>query len=229
MMSVSEGGLGLGAGLVDMRGQAALADGGTQLVAQEGAGAVARDLAVVMLDHLLDHLGIGVHGGLQDLEAVVVDDDIDPVSDGLALALDRDLHLERILRAGQAQALEVEEEALALGLPADALGQGDGQQAVFEAHRFGAEDAGIHQDGLAHDRAERHPGQDVALYVDAGRDLDQLQALGREREDAALGDVEHLLAGLGRVLAAEGDLFDRLDELAVLAFLLNRQLAVLNG
>ena len=36
----------------------------------------------------------------------------------------------------------------------------------------------------------------------------------RSREDATLGDVEHRLAGLGGVGAAEGDLLDRFDELA---------------
>ena len=51
-------------------------------------------------------------------------------------------------------------------------------------------------------------GQDVALDVDPGRDLDQLEPGGRQAEDAAFGDVEHGLARLGGDLAAEGDLLD---------------------
>ena len=52
---------------------------------------------------------------------------------------------------------------------------------------------------LPDDGAEGHLRQDVALDVDAGRDLDQFQALWGQREDAALGDIEHLLAGRLRI------------------------------
>ena len=43
---------------------------------------------------------------------------------------------------------------------------------------------------------EIHVREDVALDVDAGRDLDQFEPLRRELEDAALGDVEHRLPAL---------------------------------
>ena len=46
-------------------------------------------------------------------------------------------------------------------------------------------------------RPEVHLREDVALDVDAGRDLDQLQPFGAQPEHAALGDVEHRLAALG--------------------------------
>ena len=68
--------------------------------------------------------------------------------------------------------------------------------------------------GSCDDRREAHVAQDVALDVDPRRDLGQLHAGRRAPEHAALGDVEHRLAGLGRIGAAEGDLLDRLDELA---------------
>ena len=44
--------------------------------------------------------------------------------------------------------------------------------------------------------------------------LDQLQAPSRQPEDAALGDVEHGLAALARVAAAEGAVLDLAHELA---------------
>ena len=52
-------------------------------------------------------------------------------------------------------------------------------------------------DRIARDqRPEIHLREDVALDVDAGRDLDQLQPVGPQGEDAALGDVEHALPAL---------------------------------
>ena len=50
--------------------------------------------------------------------------------------------------------------------------------------------------GLLDDRREVHVREDVALDVDAGRHLGQLQAALGQPEDAALGDVEHRLPGL---------------------------------
>ena len=75
---------------------------------------------------------------------------------------------------------------------------------------------------------EVHVREDVALDVDAGRHLDQLHAVRVRAEDAALGHVEHRLARLRRVGAAEGDLLDRLHELAAAAFLHDAQLAVVD-
>ena len=49
------------------------------------------------------------------------------------------------------------------------------EQGPVEAHRRLAEDPPVHELGRADDRPEAHLGQDVALDVDAGRHLDQLQ------------------------------------------------------
>ena len=66
----------------------------------------------------------------------------------------------------------------------------------------------IHRFRVAHDRTEIHVREDVALHVDARRDLHQFHAFGGAAEDAALGHVEHRLTGLGGIKPAEGDLFD---------------------
>jgi hypothetical protein len=98
-----------------------------------------------------------------------------------------------------------------------------------ETHRLGAEEAIVH----LHERADRglevHVGEDVALELDAGGDLDELQSAGCDGEHAALGDVEHRLAGLDRKLARIGDLLDRLDELAHAPLAHDAQPAVIDG
>ena len=91
-------------------------------------------------------------------------------------------------------ALEVEEQRVALGVVAEAVGEPQVEQRVLELHRLVAEDARVHRRAARDDRAEVHVREDVALDVDAGRHLDQLHALGVRAEHAALGDVEHRLA-----------------------------------
>ena len=50
--------------------------------------------------------------------------------------------------------------------------------------------------GLADHWAKLHPGNDVALDVDAGRDFDQFEPIRRQFEHAALGHIKHGLAAL---------------------------------
>ena len=101
--------------------------------------------------------------------------------------------------------------------------------AADQSHPPGPEDPIVHQRNLAvDDRPERHPGQNVALQVDAGRDLDQLQAGGRQPEDAALGDVQDGLAGLDGGRAAERDVVDLFDELGRPGIPFDHQLAIRN-
>ena len=96
-----------------------------------------------------------------------------------------------------------------VGIEGEAVGQRPAQQHGFQPHRLGPEQARVHGPGIADDRAELHQRQDVPLDVDARRHLGQLQSLRRQAEDAALGDVEHGLAGRGSAAAVEGDLLDR--------------------
>src|SRR5947208_11656543 len=56
-------------------------------------------------------------------------------------------------------------------------------------------------------------GEDVLVEVESGRDLGEPQTVRRQLEHAAVGDVEDRLAYLGGAGAAEGALFDLIDEL----------------
>ncbi len=56
---------------------------------------------------------------------------------------------------------------------------------------------------LIDDRLEVHEGQDVLVDVDARRDLDQLQTVLLELEDAALGHVIDRLLALLRDIYRE--------------------------
>ena len=61
---------------------------------------------------------------------------------------------------------------------------------VAQAHGLGAEDTRIHQLGfIANDRLEVHLRENVPLDIDAGRDLTQLQTVGRQDEHAAFRNV----------------------------------------
>src|SRR5215207_4283671 len=93
-----------------------------------------------------------------------------------------------------------------------------------KSHRLGPEQARVHGCELRRDRrAEPHPGENVALEVEARRDLDELDAALAQPEHGAFGHVEHALPALLRVAAAEGDLLDRLDELRPLAVAVGRE------
>src|SRR5574343_387560 len=68
-------------------------------------------------------------------------------------------------------------------------------------------------------RPESHLVENILLQVDTRCNFRQLQAIRRQAEDAALGDIDHLLAAPGRLAAAEGTMLDlahELDRLAVL-------------
>mgnify|MGYP000317090603 CR=1 FL=1 len=105
---------------------------------------------------------------------------------------------------------------------------------LAQAQRAGLEQAQVH--GLqagADARRECHVGQHVAVQVDAGRQLDQLQrtaairlARGHQAEHAALGHIQHALAAPQRLGAAEGAVLDLAHQLARAAFVQDVQVAV---
>ena len=68
-------------------------------------------------------------------------------------------------------------------------------------------------EGLGDAWPERHLAEHVALEVDAGRDLDEHEAVVGEGEDRSVGDVADLLAALARQVAVERDLAHALHEL----------------
>src|SRR5262249_14106153 len=68
------------------------------------------------------------------------------------------------------------------------------------------EDGGIHRPELLRDRrAELHLGQHVPLEIAAGRELEELHALGAEPENGALRDVAHRLPAGGGPCPTDSD------------------------
>src|SRR5262249_39122998 len=131
--------------------------------------------------------------------------------------------------AAQRKVLEIDEEQVLLSVIGKALLERDRQEILAQFHWAFAEDAGIHKERIApDDRLEIHQRQNVALDVDAGRNLDQLEPVGAQRKDAALGDVKHPLPARGGKGAAEGDVLDRLNKLARPRLFHDRELAVFN-
>src|SRR5262249_46918947 len=126
-------------------------------------------------------------------------------------------------------ALEVDEELVLLGMIREAPFERHAQQVVAQSHRVGQKYTFIHDSRLAaDDRLELHPGQDVAPDVDAGSNLDQLQAVGGKLEHAAFRDVEDGLAAFCRILTGNRPVLDVEDELLQLAVLDDAQAAVLD-
>ena len=114
-----------------------------------------------------------------------------------------------------------------LRVVAEARFERHAQELVAQAHRLRSEDALVHErDRLVDHGLEVHEGEDVALDIDSGCDLDQLEPVLRELEHAPFGHVEHGLAAAHRDLAAEGLVLDLVHELARLAFGSNAQLPV---
>ena len=88
-------------------------------------------------------------------------------------------------------AFEVDEQHVLQRIVGEALIERDADEVGAQVHRLGQEDPRVHQGGLARDqRLEVHAGEDVALDVDARGDLDELEPLWPEPEDAALGHVD---------------------------------------
>lgn len=90
------------------------------------------------------------------------------------------------------------------------------QQLLLEPHDLGVEEAGIHRPGRTpENRLEVHLGENVSLEIYPRRDLDQLEVVSRQLEDASLGDVEDLFSGGRGERTAEGALLDLRDELGL--------------
>ncbi len=113
-----------------------------------------------------------------------------------------------VVAGADAQLLEVDVQPVLGVVALDPVVEVEVQQVALQAHRLVAEDARVHLGHVGHQRPERHLRQHVALEIDAGRDLAQLDPLGRQLEHAALGDVEHRLARRRRARPGEGDLLD---------------------
>src|SRR3954452_8319158 len=71
-------------------------------------------------------------------------------------------------------------------------------------------------------------GQNVTLYVDPRRDLDELHSFGRTAQHAPFRHIEYGLTRLAGVAAAERYLLHSVHELAAAAFLDDTELPVLH-
>jgi hypothetical protein len=89
--------------------------------------------------------------------------------------------------------VEAEEQRVAVGIERQPLRQWPVEQPVVELHQRFAEDRRIHRFRRSDNRAKTHQRQNVALDIDAGRDLDQFEAFRDQPEHASLGDIEHRL------------------------------------
>ena len=124
---------------------------------------------------------------------------------------------------------EIDEELIFLGVIGEAPLERHAQQVVAQSHWLVREYALIHDGRIApDDRPKLHPRQDIPLDVDAGRDLDQLQALCGELEHAAFGHVEHRLPALRRVAAGKRPVLDLTDEFRHVAIVDDAQTPVLD-
>ena len=74
--------------------------------------------------------------------------------------------------------------------------------------------------------AEIHVRKDVALQIDAGRNLDEFKPALREPEHATFGDVEHGLPPLPGVRTAKCSVLHLVDEFPRASILENAQRAV---
>ena len=145
-----------------------------ELQPQERARRVARRRRVVVRLHVADHRRVGVGDRGVDHEVVVVDDQRDLLADLLAQLLDDAPDAVDVVAVAHLHAFEVEEQRVALGVVADALGEARARAAfprAASARRGRC--ARPSRAGVADDRREVHVREDVALDVDARRHLDR--------------------------------------------------------
>src|SRR6516225_2681915 len=95
--------------------------------------------------------------------------------------------------------LEIDEEEIFARAIRETLLDRHAQQLIAEPHRPGHKNALVHRRRVADDWPKFHPGQDVTIDIDAGRDFDKLKAVPRQLEYTALRHVEHRLPALDRV------------------------------
>ena len=196
-------------GLVDVRREPAVRQRVAELHAQETRRRVAGDAPVVALDQPLHHVGPRIDQLRSDRETVVVDDRVDPLADRRQRLLDFAAHVLDVPQRADREALEVDEEDVLLRGVGEPARERNGEHPVAQPHRAFPEDRLVHDARRAADHGtEVHLREDVALEIDAGRDLRELQALVAEAEHAALGDVERGLAPLAGLVARKRPMLD---------------------
>ena len=92
--------------------------------------------------------------------------------------------------------------------------------------RRGSSDS--HHPNVADDGAEFHVVQDVFLNVNSRSCFDEFQSVRSQTKDGSFGDKQHIATAFSRSWAAEGDLFDMVDEFGNAAFVSDPQVSVMN-
>ena len=94
------------------------------------------------------------------------------------------------------------------------------RRAQFQIEGLRLEQRRVHFAAVVRDPQRKFGlGENIALEIDAGRDLGDRHAFALEPHDTTLGHVDDLLSLRDRARAGEGDLLDGVDELLDLAFL----------
>lgn len=130
---------------------------------------------------------------------------------GLADLCDPGANRIHVLRRLDLQVLEVQVQHVPGRIAGKARRERQAHETAAQLHRLVAEDARIHQPRPFDARAERHVRQQVALQIDAGRDLGQHRAVRAQlhrraaRDDLAQVQCHRLGAAVGHSQFARVD------------------------
>src|SRR4029078_4806057 len=199
----------------NVRGDAALFQGFTELDAQKAAGGVARDTGIKPVGQAAHHRRVFVQQLGDDREVVLVDDRIDPPAEATELGFDGFADRLDVATAAHREALQIDEEQILLLVEGEALVERNRQHVVAQVHDAFSENTRVHVNRIARDaRFEIHQRQDVALDIDTGGNFGEHKSIWTKRKDTALRNVQDALRPLVSVSAAERHMFDSFDELA---------------
>src|SRR6516165_909623 len=206
--------LGFRLGLENVGSNVALGERLPEFQPHERTGGVARRRTVIAFLEIGDHGEICVAHQWIEIEPVVTRDHGDRFADVPATPFDLSPDPIDVFYRPDLETLEVDEQNIAFGIVADAIGKVSAEQRVVQTHRSVAEDAWIHGPYIADQRFEIHLPENVAIKIDSGSDFDQLKPRRRPFEHTTLGDIKDDLAGLGGSITAESDLLYFFDELS---------------
>src|SRR6516165_7302301 len=125
-------------------------------------------------------------------------------------------------------AFEIGEEPVFAGVIGESSLDRHSQQLVAQTHWTARENALIHHRGIANDWTKFHPGEDITLNVDTGRDFDEFKTLPRQFEHTALRHIQHWLPAVDCILAGKRAMFNLTYKLCHIAILDHAQASVLD-
>src|SRR6516225_1746589 len=125
-------------------------------------------------------------------------------------------------------AFQIGEEPVFAGVIGEPSLDRHSQQLVAQTHWTARENALIHRNGIANDWTKFHPGEDITLNVDTGRDFDEFNTIPRQFEHTALRHIKHWLPAVHCILAGKRAMFDLADKLCLITILDQAQASVLD-